>query len=260
MLELIDADQYYQNGKFRQAIKIYKELLDKNPVDALAYQGLGRCYLHTSQIEEAYVASTKAFELDKHLTIPLITLASIYLKKNQLDDAEKIVQKALDIDPNQADAYIVLGRIKLNRDQIEESVLALHKAVELNSKSWQAHVNLATVYNQQKAYREALKEFWIAFRLSPEKIRIAYPVFLLSTLVYSTMYNFVIAALCAMAFILHSVFAWPLILISSGYSFFEGYLLIRSKKYGLSATVFLFGISLIVLYAYYIYALPPFSQ
>jgi len=260
MTELTVAEQYYQKGEYGQAIQIYQELLHKNPNDATAYQGLGRCYLHTSRLDDAYTASMKALELDQQLRAPLVILGGIYLIRNELEQAEIMLQRAIEIDPNQADAYIILGQIKLKRDQIEESMSALQKALLLNPNSWQAHFNLGFVYNRQKSYRDALKELWIAFQISPDKRRTGYAVLLTSILVYATPYAIVAAGLSTFALIVHSAYAWPLILISSGYIFLLGHLLIKSKKYGQAATSILFGIALIVFYAYYVYALPSFFR
>jgi tetratricopeptide (TPR) repeat protein len=260
MTNLMKASEYYQKGDFRRATKIYEALRDKNPTDALAYQGLGRCYLHTSRIDDAYTASTKALELDEQLSVPFITLGSIYLIKNQLDEAEQMVQRVLDIDSNQADAYIVLGQIKLKNGQVKECISALQKAIELNPMSWNAHYILGLVYDNQMSRRDALKELWIAFRLSPTKKRTGYALLSLHSFVYLTEYGLIMTILGAIAMAVRSVFAWPLILIPSSFFLFIGHLLWRLKRYRVALTTILFGIALIVFYAYYVYALPPFFR
>lgn len=143
---------------------------------------------------------------------------------------------------------------------MEESVSALQEAIELNPKSWLPHYALGLIYGKQLSYRRAQREFWIAFKLSPTKGRTGYAVLGLNIAIYTKEYSLIAAALGAIALIFRSTFAWPLILISSGYSFVLSYISVRSKKLGRAAMAFLFGIALIVFYTYYVYALPPFSR
>jgi tetratricopeptide (TPR) repeat protein len=256
MTHIENAQQYFKNSQFNKAIDEYEKALIENPNDALVLQGLGLCFLKTNHLDDAISACLKAIELNAKLTTPLILLGTIYLGRNKLEDAERNVQKALSLDSNQKDAYFLLGGIYLKRDQIQESISYLRKTITLDPQYWKAHLNLGLVYNRQNLRREALKEFWLAFKIAPS-MKTASAVIVEYINIYGFWYAIAGGILIWIALTIHSVFAWPLVLIVVAYFLFGSYRMLRGRNYLKSIAGFLMGVLIIVLYILFTYVFPP---
>ena len=231
MSNITEAKHNYEKAHYFKAIRIYQTILKENPNEVLAYQGLAQCYLQINRIGEAYNASMTAKEMDRKLPFPHITLGSIYLKKNKLDDAEQSIRKALTLDSNLADAYIVLGAIYTLQGKVQDGFLAMQKAIELAPKSWKAHYNLAISLHNQQFQKEALKEFWVAFKLFPSG-KTGYTAMNESMWIYRKINAIAMGIFLVVALLIkNSLLALPLVIIPAGYLLIMGYIYLRRREY-----------------------------
>jgi tetratricopeptide (TPR) repeat protein len=256
MSNLTKADQFYKKNQYQKAIQTYKAILNENPNESLAFQGLGLCYIRTNRLDDAYSASIKASELDQQLTTPLLALGTIYYLKDDLDKAEGILLQALNLDPRLADAYISLSLISRKRDQIEESIAYSQKAIELNPKSWKAYYNLGLTYLGQYDQNEALRQFWTAFKLSPSR-QTGLMIFVVHNNIHYKAYTILGTILAAIIILSHSVFTWPLIIVSIGYIFIWSLANFDKRKYFTAIADILLGILVLLFFIYALYVMPP---
>jgi len=254
---LLQAERYYSSGLYTKAIHIYETILKDKPEDALAHQGLARCYMQVDKIDDSYDECMKALQLNQKLTIPLVTLGSIYLRRENIEEAEQYIRKALRQNPNEADAYIVLSTIYLDRKKFQDGISALHKAIELEPAAWKAHYNLGMALTNQESHSTALSEFWLAFSLHPSKLT-AHPI-LVATLIgkNSVWPAIVVGILYSVALAIHSVKAVPLAAITTIYFLARGYFFKKARENKLFVQNIFLAILFLIMYLIYVNKLPP---
>lgn len=131
--ELREAIEYHKAGKFKDAIEVYTEYLEKNPRSAEALNWRGMAYDDLNQPDKA------------------------------MDD----FNKAIEIKPDYADAYNNRGEVYRKEKKLMEALRDYRKAGDLDKNFPEAHYNLAVVYEAQKKNDLALKEFSEYLRLAP---------------------------------------------------------------------------------------------
>lgn len=255
---LAKAKQEYRKGKFQEAERSYRTILEMAPQNAQAHQGLAQCLNRLGRYQEAVAECARALELDPRLAVPHAILASIYCRQGQFMLAEMEARKAIELDPTLEEAYISLGAILIEQRRFQEAALALHKALQLNSSRSQTHYNLAILYIRQHLFSEALGEAFKAFRLSPS-FSTAWLVglsILARILAFQAAHRFLFAslllALLLLCFVVRSFFTLPLFLLFVAYGTISVVVLLQSGK---RATGSVFLISLLVLIVLYMYNL-----
>lgn len=252
MMNLMLAEQYYKKGRYKEALRVYEVILKENPKDSLAYQGLAQCLLQENRLNEALDASKMALELDNKLTQPLLTLANIYVKQDRLEDALATTQKALNLNSTDENVFIAFSAIYNKKNQINHSISNLHKAISLNNSSWVAHFNLGLAYVNQNSSRKALREFWLAFIIKPSKNTL-YMLLAAFIDVYYIHLSILNGILFAIALIMHSVYAIPMVAFISMYFLAQSYLMFRSKNnskmlINILLAIFIFGMYMIYVF------------
>ena len=173
--------------KDKQALKIFEEILAKQPNNVDAIWGKGEVKRRKYEVREAEELFNEALKKDANYAPALISLAYIRSKEDKLDQALKIINKVLKLKDksisreNRGMAYMVLGSINSRRStggllskvaygtQIKGNLL---KAKELAPDCAEVHLALGTFYLKAPGIvggniDEALKELEIADKLAP---------------------------------------------------------------------------------------------
>jgi len=165
---LAEAKRDYEADKFKEAAKKYQMILEADPENAPAHQGLAQCLNRLGQYEEAAAECGRALELDSGLAIPHAILGgSIYFRQRRFEKGETELRKAIELDPALEEAYISLGTTLGEQERFQEAVSVLRRALELNPDRSITHYNLSIAYARQKNYSNALREAVRAFQLGP---------------------------------------------------------------------------------------------
>ena len=146
MSQIIQANQYFQQGNIKQAEQLYRQLLRQNPNDIDALWGLGkvalaldayqasydifsRCIALQPQVaqlwlsfaqsceklrrfEETEQALVHAYKLNQDYLPSLQALAAFYCQSNQLDQANEYLQAIVRCEPDNIQAFALKVRIK----------------------------------------------------------------------------------------------------------------------------------------------------
>ena len=106
--------QYYQEGKFEDAIKDLSDAIKLNPAAQSGYyNNMAMCFLGLNKNEKARECFNKAIEFDSKNVNAYGGLADMYLKENKSDKAKEIYEKILSINPQDQNAKYKLD--SLNR-------------------------------------------------------------------------------------------------------------------------------------------------
>src|ERR1700690_3009158 len=93
------ANDMLHKRDFRSALRSYLDMLEIDPNDSLAYQGIAQCYYELKDYENAAAACRKAIEADRTLALPYTTLSAIYLRQKNFEAAFTEATKAYAISP-----------------------------------------------------------------------------------------------------------------------------------------------------------------
>jgi adenylate cyclase len=162
---------------FDSAEIYYKKALDIDPDFALAYAGLGNCYMLStkvsSQLESIPVAKAytlKALSLDSNLSEALTTLGWIQGVFDYNWKQSKItLQKALKLNPNYGNAHLFYGNLLLyTGENTGQGIAEVKKALEYDPLNTRFNWVLARNYWLTKQNGLALEQLKKTLLLDPD--------------------------------------------------------------------------------------------
>ena len=209
--ESAEAYQLYLKGRYyfnkltpdgvQKGVEYFQQAIEKDPLYALAYAGLGDCHNYLANRDEAKRSVSKALELDGELGEAHASLGFFrFLYDWDFAGAESEFVKALSLSPNYAEAHhwygiflANLGRhdeagreasLAVERDPLsllmnmtaalnfylareyDQAVAQLQKVIEMEPNFPAAHSVLGCVYVQKQMFQEALAEYRMVIELT----------------------------------------------------------------------------------------------
>lgn len=160
-------------GKTQKAIKLAKQLIQKNTKNYIAHYYLGKAYLKENKNELAIleyknVDSNALFgegidELDFRKEY-----SELLLKYNQQNEALKNFLLLTRLEPKNAENFYQAGHIYELQNRYDIALGFMQKAVMLNKKHARAHAEIGLMLYRTKQFNEAKREIDLALKLSPE--------------------------------------------------------------------------------------------
>jgi tetratricopeptide (TPR) repeat protein len=160
----MDADASEQQGKWDQAEKDYRKILEQNPRYPGIHFRLARLILSKPSPPPDFAEQAKK-ELQQELEIDPANAGAEYVlgelarQAQDVPEAVKHFSKATELEPNFADAYLGLGMALLADKKYPEAVAPLEKAVKLQPANPAGHYSLATAYARTGRREDADREF-----------------------------------------------------------------------------------------------------
>jgi tetratricopeptide (TPR) repeat protein len=160
----MDADASEMQGKWDQAEKDYRKILEQNPRYPGIHFRLARLLLSKPNPTPDFAEQAKK-ELQEELAIDPSNAGAEYVlgelarQAQDLPAAEQHFSKATQLEPNFADAYLGLGMSLLGEKKYAEAVAPLEKAVKLQPGNPAGHYSLATAYSRTGRKEDADREF-----------------------------------------------------------------------------------------------------
>jgi tetratricopeptide (TPR) repeat protein len=160
----MDADASEPQGKWDQAEKDYRKILEQNPRYPGIHFRLARLILSKPNPPSDFAEQAKK-ELQQELEIDPANAGAEYVlgelarQAQDLSEADKHFSKATELDPNFADAYLGLGMTLIAEKKYPEAVAPLEKAVKLQPANPAGHYSLATAYARTGRREDADREF-----------------------------------------------------------------------------------------------------
>ncbi len=100
-LKNMQAYIYYVKEDFRTCLKLYRDILQKDPENSTALNGMGYCLIeHFARYTEGLEFCLKALEKNPHDPVVLDSVGWGYFKKGEYQKAEEYLKKAFEILPD----------------------------------------------------------------------------------------------------------------------------------------------------------------
>lgn len=161
-------------GLHQEAAASFREVLQRDPSNAMAHYNLAVSYFNLGQMQNAIreiealraLASISGRDV-KQLLIPAEELmGTIYLQEKDLPRAKAQFQRLLSLTPNDFTALYNLGWIAGLEGNLEDGITQLGRAVQQQPDNADAHSALGTLYLRQGDLSKAQTAFAAAVQLS----------------------------------------------------------------------------------------------
>lgn len=198
---LRDAQLHHQAGRFDEAERGYRLLLERRPSNPDALHGLGLllyrrghlkeavsrlaearaadarnpiyCFNHgvvlqrAGLLDEAVEAYGRAIQLNPRYIEPRTNLGNAYKDLRRLPEAQATYEEVLRLNPEHAEAHNNLGVVLKEQGRLEEAAEAYRRAIALKPNHAEAHNNLGLVLLEQGQTDEAIRCFERALQAHP---------------------------------------------------------------------------------------------
>lgn len=132
---LQQAETFYIQGQYDQAIAACRRALDLKPNWPLVYVTMGNVSQGRGQIEEAIQCYTKALEYNPNLAQAHANLGSMFYKQGKLESAITSYQQAISLKPDLIAVYVNLARTLRQLGRESEALMVEQKASQINAST-----------------------------------------------------------------------------------------------------------------------------
>jgi tetratricopeptide (TPR) repeat protein len=167
----LNAEALEAQGKWDEAEKEYKSILQKNPQLAGIHFLLGRLLLSRPEpgptvAEDAKKEFQQELQIDPTNAGAEYVLGELAREQSQWPEAIQHFSRATELDTGFGDAFLGLGSVLLSAKRFSDAITPLKAAVKLEPRNPGAHYNLATALTRSGRKEEADKEFAIHRRMT----------------------------------------------------------------------------------------------
>jgi superkiller protein 3 len=179
-----NIEQLYQQGnaaqsagKYSQAEKIWRRVLQLDPNNASVYNGLGYALSNQKKLEEAIAAYRKAIQIDPNYAEAYNGLANalfILTQRQYYQVIASLFSDCLEYDqqvsgsPVNFDLIRCLDRRIKEVKELKEVIAAYRKAIQLNPNYVEAYNGLGNALYDKKELDEAIAAYRKAIELNPK--------------------------------------------------------------------------------------------
>jgi tetratricopeptide (TPR) repeat protein len=161
------AQEFFDNGKYREAAIEYRNALKLNPKLAAAHLKLGKTYAAMGTYRDAFVELHRAAELDDSLRDAHLDMGRLYLGAGDLAKAEEEARLLTGRDPKDAEAYLLLATTHLLARRTADAQEAINQALAIDPNSAPAYLTLGRLLVSTGEYDAAQEKIEHAVSLNP---------------------------------------------------------------------------------------------
>jgi len=136
--KLEKASQFISRQEFREAARIYQEILKTDPNHTLALHGMGEIALGVESLEKAEDYFQRSLAQNPNQYQGWLKLGHVCSKLRKPEKALQAFRNAVKLEPGKSQAYMSLGHALQQTGNKEEAIQALKKAFSLDRDSPQA--------------------------------------------------------------------------------------------------------------------------
>jgi len=156
--EFNTAKKYHEQGNFRTAINLYKELLNIHKNNSNILFLIGMAYESLKETNSAIDFFSKSLESNPNNFHSLNSLGNLFAKKNNNILAIEYLQKAIIINPNFFEAHNNLGNIQKKIRQYDRALESYKNALKINMTN-EVLNNIGNTLKELGMFEEALLNY-----------------------------------------------------------------------------------------------------
>jgi tetratricopeptide (TPR) repeat protein len=153
------AELAKSHGDYNEALKIFKEVLNQNPVATDAFVGIGGIYIIQKDWQRAEPAFARAVKLEpRNFEAQYGHAVSLQMLKKFVD-AVRAYHRALTINPEDMSANMNIATTYLQMGRPKSALVFAERAVELDGELAPAQITLAATYQLLNRPQDALEAY-----------------------------------------------------------------------------------------------------
>jgi tetratricopeptide (TPR) repeat protein len=156
-------------GAYDEAVDILRQALELDAQFVPAYIRMGLIYDEADQRKEAIESFNKVLTMEPENLQARVGLGNVYSKMTRNDLAVAEFLKAEPLQPNDTEILFKIALEYWYHQKNQEAAEYYQKVLAINPNHMQAHLNLISVYEELKDWKNAIKEIEISKRLGKEK-------------------------------------------------------------------------------------------
>jgi tetratricopeptide (TPR) repeat protein len=151
--------QVYTAGRMEDAARLCRQLINRAPNMADAYNVLGVILNALGDAEQACAHIRRAIELNPNVASFYANLGEVERQRGRLEEAEAALTRAIELEPASAQAFSNLGIVHFDRKDFEAAAKAYERAIELQPVFPEAYNNLGNAYRTLERRKDALAAY-----------------------------------------------------------------------------------------------------
>lgn len=170
--KLLAARKALLEGEERRAEILYQQVLDEDPQNPKALDGMGvlACqrgeHLEGIDFFQSALQGIPANEFQNRSTLHF-HLGLTYRALGRQDEAVEMFRQALELFPGQAEANLNLGQIHFERAENNEAIACFQALVEIQPENASAWLTLGYILSLESRFERAIQVLGEALRLDP---------------------------------------------------------------------------------------------
>ena len=156
------------NGENQKALEFFKEAIEKDPQNTMAWNGLGYCHVGLNNPAAAIKAYQQAIKANPGDETLYFILGNYYIKLGQHQEAINAYLRVIRLKPDFEEAHFKLGVAYTKLGRLVEGKNAFETVIRLNPDAAPAHFNAGIAYAQLGRYPHALRANQEVLRIDPE--------------------------------------------------------------------------------------------
>jgi tetratricopeptide (TPR) repeat protein len=165
------AHRYTLNGKLKQAVNTYLQVIRSRKDQPEAYFNLGLIYLQTKQYHEAIDVFRSTLALKPDYPKAARHLGDAYMAIDRKGSAKTVYEQALKSEPNDYDTLTVLAKIYASEDFFDKAIALYQKALMLQPPTASLLFDLADTYNLNNQSEEATELYQKILVSAPNNVK-----------------------------------------------------------------------------------------
>lgn len=157
-VKLREGNKFRDEGKHKQAEKLFTEAIELNSENALAWNNRGWTYIEQKKYNEAIADFDKAIELNPKFDMAYNNRGTAYNDLKQYERAIQDYNKSIELNPKYALAWNNRGAAKSWLNQMREAIADYSKAIELKPNYAKAYENRGKAYLGLGEYEKSLED------------------------------------------------------------------------------------------------------
>ena len=165
---LQEALSLCQSGQFKEAKKIYLQLLELVPDNTRALSNLGSIALQSGNLEESIKFFSKSLQLDANQPIAYYNYGMALQKAEKYKEALSAYNCATELKSDFAQVYLNRGITYYELKYYDDALANYEHAIQCKPDYAEAYSNRGVTYNALKRYDDALADYDYAIQLKPD--------------------------------------------------------------------------------------------
>ncbi len=156
------ARQYYREGKYAEALVLFKKVAKKRKKNAQVRYFMALCHLKQKNWDAAIRMADEALTRNPEMIKAFLAKADAYIGKEAYDTALEVLAAALEKAPENPDLHFTRGLALSHKEDYAGAIEAFKKVLEKQPQRAYAHyyLGLSYYYSGKKAHAiESLQRF-----------------------------------------------------------------------------------------------------